>query len=39
MCHRAERNGGTLQITAPASGSTRLTWTARPRRYPPRTAR
>jgi signal transduction histidine kinase len=28
---RAEGNGGTLQITAPASGGTQLTWTARPR--------
>jgi signal transduction histidine kinase len=27
---RAENNGGTLQITAPAGGGTRLTWTARP---------
>jgi signal transduction histidine kinase len=32
MRRRAENNGGTLQITAPASGGTRLTWTARPRR-------
>jgi signal transduction histidine kinase len=32
MRHRAERNGGTLQITAPPGGGTRLTWTARPRR-------
>ena len=24
-------NDGTLQITAPATGGTRLTWTARPR--------
>jgi signal transduction histidine kinase len=31
MRRRAERNGGTLQITAPASGGTRLTWTARQR--------
>jgi two-component system, NarL family, sensor histidine kinase DevS len=31
MRRRAENNGGTLQITAPASGGTRLTWTARPR--------
>ena len=30
MRHRAERNGGTLQITSPSSGGTRLTWTARP---------
>ena len=26
---RAERNRGTLQLTTPASGGTRLTWTAR----------
>ena len=32
MRHRAERNGGTFQVTAPATGGTRLTWTARPRR-------
>jgi signal transduction histidine kinase len=32
MRRRAENNGGTLQITAPASGGTRLTWTARTRR-------
>jgi signal transduction histidine kinase len=31
MRRRAENNGGTLLITAPASGGTRLTWTARPR--------
>jgi GAF domain-containing protein len=31
MRRRAERNGGTLQTTAPAGGGTRLTWTARPR--------
>ena len=30
MRRRAENNGGTLQITAPAGGGTRLTWTARP---------
>jgi signal transduction histidine kinase len=30
MRRRAENNGGTLQITAPADGGTRLTWTARP---------
>jgi two-component system, NarL family, sensor histidine kinase DevS len=29
MRRRAERNGGTFQHTAPASGGTRLTWTAR----------
>lgn len=28
MRRRAENNGGTLQITAPAGGGTRLTWTA-----------
>jgi signal transduction histidine kinase len=31
MRRRAENNGGTLQITAPAGGGTQLTWTARPR--------
>jgi signal transduction histidine kinase len=31
MRHRAERNGGTLQITSPSGGGTRLTWTARSR--------
>jgi two-component system, NarL family, sensor histidine kinase DevS len=30
MRRRAENNGGTLQITAPAGGGTRLTWTAHP---------
>ena len=30
MRRRAENNGGTLQITAPVDGGTRLTWTARP---------
>jgi signal transduction histidine kinase len=30
MRRRAENNGGTLQITAPVGGGTRLTWTARP---------
>ena len=30
MRRRAENNGGTLHITAPAGGGTRLTWTARP---------
>jgi signal transduction histidine kinase len=29
MRHRAERNGGTLQITTPHGGGTQLTWTAR----------
>jgi signal transduction histidine kinase len=31
MRRRAENNGGTLQITAPVGGGTRLTWTARSR--------
>jgi signal transduction histidine kinase len=31
MRRRAERNGGTLQITCPSGGGTRLTWTARMR--------
>jgi signal transduction histidine kinase len=31
MRRRAERNGGTFQITAPASGGTRAIWSARPR--------
>ena len=35
MRRRAEHNGGTLQITAPAGGGTRLTWTARPRNSGP----
>jgi two-component system sensor histidine kinase DevS len=30
MRRRAERNGGTFKITTPASGGTRLTWTACP---------
>jgi signal transduction histidine kinase len=29
MRHRAERNGGTFQVTAPGSRGTHLTWTAR----------
>jgi signal transduction histidine kinase len=29
MRHRAERNGGTFQLTTPGSGGTHLTWTAR----------
>jgi signal transduction histidine kinase len=29
MRRRAERNRGTLQITSPPGGGTRLTWTAR----------
>jgi signal transduction histidine kinase len=31
MRRRAENNGGTFQVTAPATGGTRLTWTAHPR--------
>jgi signal transduction histidine kinase len=31
MRHRAERNGGNLQISTPPGGGTQLTWTARPR--------
>jgi signal transduction histidine kinase len=31
MRHRAERNGGTLRLTTPATGGTHLAWTARPR--------
>jgi signal transduction histidine kinase len=31
MRRRAERNGGTFQLTAPATGGTHLAWTARPR--------
>ncbi|MDQ2812403.1 MAG: GAF domain-containing protein [Actinomycetota bacterium] len=30
MRRRAERNGGTFQLTTPADGGTRLAWTARP---------
>ena len=30
MRRRAERNGGTFQLTTPATGGTHLTWTARP---------
>ena len=30
MRRRAERSGGTLLLTSPASGGTQLTWTARP---------
>jgi two-component system, NarL family, sensor histidine kinase DevS len=29
MRRRAERNGGTFQLSAPASGGTHLSWTAR----------
>ena len=35
MRRRAERNGGTLKLTTPASGGTRLSWTARPHESPP----
>ena len=31
MRRRAERNGGTFQLTTPATGGTHLAWTARPR--------
>jgi signal transduction histidine kinase len=31
MRRRAERNGGTLELTTPAGGGTRLSWTARAR--------
>jgi len=31
MRRRAERNGGTFQLTTPAHGGTHLAWTARPR--------
>jgi hypothetical protein len=30
MRRRARNNGGTLQITTPDGGGTRLTWTAHP---------
>ena len=32
MRHRAERNGGTLQLTTPSTGGTHLTWTGLERR-------
>ena len=32
MRHRAERNGGTLQLTTPSAGGTHLTWTGLERR-------
>jgi len=35
MRRRAERNGGTFQLTTPATGGTHLTWTARPHLSPP----
>ncbi len=35
MRRRADRNGGTFQLTTPAGGGTRLSWTARLRESPP----
>jgi signal transduction histidine kinase len=35
MRRRAERNGGTLQLTTPDGGGTRLSWTARVHESPP----
>jgi signal transduction histidine kinase len=35
MRRRAENNSSTLQLTTPAGGGTRLSWTARPRESPP----
>jgi len=35
MRRRAENNSGTLQLTTPADGGTRLSWTARPHESPP----
>jgi signal transduction histidine kinase len=35
MRRRAERNGGTLELTTPAGGGARLSWTARPHESPP----
>ena len=35
MRHRAERNGGTFQISTPSSGGTQLIWTARLRYLAP----
>jgi signal transduction histidine kinase len=37
MRRRAERNGGALELTTPAGGGTRLSWTARPQESPPLT--
>jgi signal transduction histidine kinase len=34
MRRRAERNGGTFQLTTPANGGTHLAWTARPHKSP-----
>ena len=36
MRRRAERNGGTFQLTAPATGGTHLAWTARPHKPGPK---
>lgn len=35
MRRRAERNGGTIQLTTPDGGGTRLSWTARLHKSPP----
>ena len=35
MRRRAENNSGTLQLTTPGGGGTRLSWTARPHESPP----
>jgi signal transduction histidine kinase len=35
MGRRADRNGGTFQLTTPVDGGTRLSWTARLRESPP----
>jgi signal transduction histidine kinase len=39
MRRRAERNGGTFQLTIPANGGTHLAWTARLPACPPAQAR
>ena len=36
MRRRAERNGGTFQLTTPAHGGTHLAWTARPHKLGPK---
>ena len=36
MRRRAELNGGTFQLTTPATGGTHLAWTARPKLVTPR---
>lgn len=36
MRRRAERNGGTFQLTTPANGGTHLAWTARPHKPGPK---